>query len=98
MVSTATAHFSAVKPDTLHRSGPTLRVGELPYGSSESTTSRNDSEKPAGAFLALEQIPPLEFGCFAERRVLGLRVDPDQRQLELGALLIMREDERESRE
>jgi hypothetical protein len=30
-------------------------------------------------------IPPLEFGCFAERRVLGLRVDPDQRQLELGA-------------
>ena len=41
-----------MKPDTLHRSGPTLRVGKLPYGSSESTTSRNDSGKPAGAFLA----------------------------------------------
>jgi hypothetical protein len=49
-----------VKPDTLHRSGLTLRVGALPYGSSESTTSRNDSGKPAGAFLALEPIPPLE--------------------------------------
>jgi len=49
-----------VKPDTLHRSGPTLRVGKLPYGSSESTTSRNDSGKPAGAFLASEPIPPLE--------------------------------------